>query len=396
MLILLARTVILYFLVILVMRLMGKRQIGELQPYEFVITIMISDLALLPMQDVKLPLLLGIVPILTLLLLKLGLSQLQLKSQFARKIIDGEPTILIYNSKIQYKNLKNQQINLDELMEELRLAGYFDLEEIQYAILENNGDISILPNQAQSSSSQGSGGSQNSGSQNSDNQTSGSQNSSNQASGSQNSGNQTSGSQNSGNQTSSSQNFGNQTSGSQNSGNQASGSQNSGAQELGSQNSGNQSSGSQNSSNQDSSSQNSSSQASGSQNSSAKGSRYKKPKTKKSKSKKTGTKNTKPKNSGSQSSSSQSSSSQNTGSQTMPENSNSNKLLLPKILVCDGKINKNSLTKVNHDPEWITNKLKEYGIDDMKKVLIAFFDTQGNFKYQLFDNYTKENTQNEK
>ena len=331
MLILLARTVILYFLVILVMRLMGKRQIGELQPYEFVITIMISDLALLPMQDVKLPLLLGIVPILTLLLLKLGLSQLQLKSQFARKIIDGEPTILIYNSKIQYKNLKNQQINLDELMEELRLAGYFDLEEIQYAILENNGDISILPNQAQSSSSQGSGGSQ--------------------------------------------------SSGSQNSGNQASGSQNSGAQELGSQNS----------SNQDSSSQNSSSQASGSQNSGAKGSRYKKPKTKKSKSKKTGSKNTKIKNSGSQSSNYK-----NTEAQTMSENSNSNKLLLPKILVCDGKINKNSLTKVNHDTEWITNKLKEYGIDDMKKVLIAFFDTQGNFKYQLFDNYTKENTQNEK
>lgn len=351
MLILLARTVILYFLVILVMRLMGKRQIGELQPYEFVITIMISDLALLPMQDVKLPLLLGIVPILTLLLLKLGLSQLQLKSQFARKIIDGEPTILIYNSKIQYKNLKNQQINLDELMEELRLAGYFDLEEIQYAILENNGDISILPNQAQSSSSQGSGGSQSSGSQNSGNQASGSQNSSNQASDSQNSSNQASSSQNSGNQ--------------------ASGSQNSGAQELGSQNS----------SNQDSSSQNSG----------AKGSRYKKPKTKKSKSKKTGSKNTKIKNSGSQSSNSK-----NTEAQTMSENSNSNKLLLPKILVCDGKINKNSLTKVNHDTEWITNKLKEYGIDDMKKVLIAFFDTQGNFKYQLFDNYTKENTQNEK
>lgn len=351
MLILLARTVILYFLVILVMRLMGKRQIGELQPYEFVITIMISDLALLPMQDVKLPLLLGIVPILTLLLLKLGLSQLQLKSQFARKIIDGEPTILIYNSKIQYKNLKNQQINLDELMEELRLAGYFDLEEIQYAILENNGDISILPNQAQSSSSQGSGGSQSSGSQNSGNQASDSQNSSNQASDSQNSSNQASGSQNSGNQ--------------------ASGSQNSGAQASGSQNSSNQ--------------------ASSSQISGAKGSRYKKPKTKKTKSKKTGTKNTKIKNSGSQSSNSQ-----NTEAQTMSENSNSNKLLLPKILVCDGKINKNSLTKVNHDTEWITNKLKEYGIDDMKKVLIAFFDTQGNFKYQLFDNYTKENTQNEK
>ncbi|OPX48889.1 hypothetical protein CLTHE_10020 [Clostridium thermobutyricum DSM 4928] len=394
MLILLARTVILYFLVILVMRLMGKRQIGELQPYEFVITIMISDLALLPMQDVKLPLLLGIVPILTLLLLKLGLSQLQLKSQFARKIIDGEPTILIYNSKIQYKNLKNQQINLDELMEELRLAGYFDLEEIQYAILENNGDISILPNQAQSS--QGSGSSQNSGSQSSGNQASSSQNSSNQASGSQNSSTQASETQNSSNQASGSQNSSNQASDSQNSSTQASGTQNSSNQTSGSQDSGTQASDSQNSSNQASGSQNSSNQTSSSQNSGTKGSRYKKPKTKKSKSKKTGTKNTKPQNSGSQSSSSQSSSSQNTGSQTMSENSNSNKLLLPKILVCDGKINKNSLTKVNHDTEWVTNKLKEYGIDDMKKVLIAFFDTQGNFKYQLFDNYTKENTQNEK
>lgn len=139
------RTAILYSLVVIVMRLMGKRQIGELQPYEFVITIMISDLAALPMQDTKFPLLLGIIPIITLLLMKTLLSQLQLKSQFARKIIDGEPTILIFKGKINFLGIKKQQINIDELMEEIRLSGYFDLNEIQYAILENNGQLSILP-----------------------------------------------------------------------------------------------------------------------------------------------------------------------------------------------------------------------------------------------------------
>ena len=144
MFIVLIRTIFLYFLVILVMRLMGKRQIGELQPYEFVITIMISDLAALPMQDTRLPLILGIIPIITLLFIKTILTQLQLKSQFTRKILEGEPCILVCKGKINYQALKRQQINLDELMEELRLAGYFDLNEIQYAILENNGQLSFL------------------------------------------------------------------------------------------------------------------------------------------------------------------------------------------------------------------------------------------------------------
>ena len=143
MLIVLLRTIILYALVILVIRLMGKRQIGELQPYEFVITIMISDLAALPMQDTRLPLILGIIPIITLLFLKIVLSIIQLKSQKARKFLEGEPTILISRGKIHFENLKRQQINLDELMEELRLAGYFDLDEIEYGILENNGQMSF-------------------------------------------------------------------------------------------------------------------------------------------------------------------------------------------------------------------------------------------------------------
>ena len=105
---------------------------------------MISDLAALPMQDTRLPLILGIIPIITLLFLKIVLSIIQLKSQKARKFLEGEPTILISRGKIHFENLKRQQINLDELMEELRLAGYFDLDEIEYGILENNGQMSFL------------------------------------------------------------------------------------------------------------------------------------------------------------------------------------------------------------------------------------------------------------
>ncbi|MCF0148942.1 MAG: DUF421 domain-containing protein [Clostridium sp.] len=163
MFIVLLRTVFLYALVILVIRLMGKRQIGELQPYEFVITIMISDLAALPMQDTRLPLILGVIPIVTLLFIKTLLSILQLKSQKARKILEGEPCILIARGKIRYEALKKQQINLDELMEEIRLAGYFDLSEIEYGILENNGKMSFLTsNNSSSSSNSGSSGSSNS------------------------------------------------------------------------------------------------------------------------------------------------------------------------------------------------------------------------------------------
>ncbi|MDZ7548795.1 DUF421 domain-containing protein, partial [Clostridium perfringens] len=132
----LIRTIFLYALVILVIRLMGKRQIGELQPYEFVITIMISDLAALPMHDTRLPLILGVIPIITLLFIKTILSIIQLKSQKARQILEGEPSILISRGKINFESLKRQQINLDELMEEIRLAGYFDLSEIEYGILE--------------------------------------------------------------------------------------------------------------------------------------------------------------------------------------------------------------------------------------------------------------------
>ena len=221
MFIVLIRTVILYILVVIVMRLMGKRQIGELQPYEFVITIMISDLAALPMQDTRLPLLLGIVPIITLLFIKNLLSTIQLKNQHTRKIVDGEPCVLICENKINYSALKCQQITIDELLEALRLLGYFDLSDVQYAILENNGDLSVLES---------------------------------------------------------------------------------------------------------------------------------------------------------------SSNSKNTNKQP----------ILPKILVTDGEININSLTSTGQSKSDIEKVLNNHGMDSIKKVLIAMYDTNGKFKYQLFDEYNKK------
>lgn len=223
------RTGILYLLVVLTMRLMGKRQIGELQPYEFVITIMISDLASLPMQDTRLPLLLGIIPIITLLFLKTLLTQLGLKFQCTRKLVDGEPCILVNKGKINYKTLKRQQLNIDELLEELRLLNYFNLDEIQYAILENDGQISVLPMDYNSSKK-----------------------------------------------------------------------------------------------------------------------------------------------------------SNNTSQNTEAK--------LPKILISDGKIHKNSITSLNRDENWIHDLLKKHNISSIKHVLIALYDTEGKFKYQLFDKYEKEAT----
>lgn len=222
------RTAILYLLVVLTMRLMGKRQIGELQPYEFVITIMISDLASLPMQDTRLPLLQGIIPIITLLFLKTILTQVGLKSQWTRKFVDGEPCILINKGKINYSTLKKQQLNIDELLEELRLANYFNFDEIQYAILENDGQISILP-----------------------------------------------------------KNYNNKT---------------------------------------------------------------------------------------------------NTDSENTSKTS---EVKLPKVLISDGEINKNSLTSINKDEKWILDLLKKHNISSIKHVLIALYDTEGNLKFQLFDEYEK-------
>lgn len=139
------RTIIMYAIVILAMRIMGKRQIGQLQPYEFVIAIMISDLATLPMQDSAIPLWTGIVPILCLLLLQLCISFSVLKSKRVRGFLCGKPCIMIKNGVIIEENLRNQMYTLDDLLEALRIKGFPDVKSVQLAILENNGELSVLP-----------------------------------------------------------------------------------------------------------------------------------------------------------------------------------------------------------------------------------------------------------
>jgi uncharacterized membrane protein YcaP (DUF421 family) len=145
MFIVLFRTFILYILVVFSMRLMGKRQIGQLEPFELVIAIMISDLAALPMQDTRIPILHGIIPIITLLVSQVGISYLQIKSEKAREIVDGKPTILIENGQLQIKNLRDQRFSINEVMEELRINGYLNIADIQFATLETNGQLSIIP-----------------------------------------------------------------------------------------------------------------------------------------------------------------------------------------------------------------------------------------------------------
>lgn len=140
-----ARTVILYFLIMIGLRLMGKRQIGELEPSELVLTMMISDLATVPMQDFGIPLLAGVIPILTLLALSMLLSQLSLHSLRFRALVCGTPSVLIREGVVQQTAMRENRYTLDELLEELREQGYSSLADIKYAVLENSGQLSVLP-----------------------------------------------------------------------------------------------------------------------------------------------------------------------------------------------------------------------------------------------------------
>ena len=130
------RTIILYFFIMAGMRLMGKRQIGELEPSELVLTMMISDLAAVPMQDFGIPLLFGLVPILTLLALSLLLSQLSLRSIRFRALVCGTPTVLIQNGKLLQDAMRRNRYTVDELLEELREQGFTRVEDVKYAVLE--------------------------------------------------------------------------------------------------------------------------------------------------------------------------------------------------------------------------------------------------------------------
>ena len=138
------RAIILYVVLIFTIRLMGKRQIGEMEPTELVVTMLLADLASVPMQDIGIPLVAGVVPILTVLALELMLSALSMRSIRLRKLLCGAPEILIRNYKIDQAALRRSRIHADELTELLRQKGIVDLNTVQYAILETNGTLSTL------------------------------------------------------------------------------------------------------------------------------------------------------------------------------------------------------------------------------------------------------------
>ena len=138
------RVLILYILVLITMRLMGKREIGQMQPFELVVAIMIADLAAVPMGDTGIPITNGIIPILVLLLIQLVISIINLKSIRGRKIICGMPSILIFRGRIDEKLMKKEKFTINELQERLREKDVFNIGDVEYAILETSGQLTVI------------------------------------------------------------------------------------------------------------------------------------------------------------------------------------------------------------------------------------------------------------
>jgi uncharacterized membrane protein YcaP (DUF421 family) len=141
----LVRALLIYTIVVLVMRIMGKRQLAQLQPFELVVALMIADLAAIPMEDTSKPLLIGLIPIAALMLAELILSYLTLKSERIRAFVCGSPVIVIENGRLNYDELKKQRLNLNDLMEQLRSKNIFNLSDVEFAILETSGQLNVIP-----------------------------------------------------------------------------------------------------------------------------------------------------------------------------------------------------------------------------------------------------------
>lgn len=144
MLLIFTRTIIIYILVLIVMRFMGKREIGQMQPFELVISIMIADLASTPMAEIGIPILYGIIPIFGLLLMHIIISVLNIKSVRVREIICGKPRILINKGRIDEKALIQENFTINELQERLRVNNVNNISEVEYAIIETSGQISVV------------------------------------------------------------------------------------------------------------------------------------------------------------------------------------------------------------------------------------------------------------
>ena len=141
------RTAIIFIILLVIMRLMGKRQIGEMQPFELVITLLIAELACIPMADVSIPLLYGIISVLTIFVLHEIMTLLDLKLKPLKSFISGKPSVVVNKNGIDDYQLKRNNLDVSDLIESLRTAGYFSLDSIDYALYESNGMFSALPKQ---------------------------------------------------------------------------------------------------------------------------------------------------------------------------------------------------------------------------------------------------------
>ena len=145
MLTIILRSIIIYLIVLFVFRIMGKRQLGQMQPFELVLTLIIADLATIPMAEIAVPVLHGIVPLFTLVILHFLLTLLTRVSTKMSSIISGKPVIIINSQGIDYKAMKKLNVTIDDIFEAMRGLGYFSLDQVEYAIMETNGKLSVLP-----------------------------------------------------------------------------------------------------------------------------------------------------------------------------------------------------------------------------------------------------------
>ncbi|MDL2258048.1 DUF421 domain-containing protein [Eubacteriales bacterium OttesenSCG-928-K08] len=146
MFVLFLRAIILYVVVFCIIRLMGKRQISQLQPFDLIFTLLVADLASNPIGDTSVPLMYGIIPILALFLMQQLIAYLSLKSGRARRVLSGKPQIVIARGVLQEDVMRNARYTINDLMEQLRGKDIFDISEVSYAIIETDGDLSVLLN----------------------------------------------------------------------------------------------------------------------------------------------------------------------------------------------------------------------------------------------------------
>lgn len=144
MLVIFVKSIITFFLILLVVRIMGKRQLGEMQPFELVIMLIIAEVACIPLNDPGVPIYAGVVPVVTLAFFQIVLSLIARKIRGVRKLLSGNSIIVIDKDGINYQNMKRLNMNIDDLIESARTGGYMDLSEIAYAIFETNGNLCVV------------------------------------------------------------------------------------------------------------------------------------------------------------------------------------------------------------------------------------------------------------